>query len=84
MAFPGHDQHAQFAGETNQWWNTGEGNQRDGESCMQPLDPFEITTPYQSRDLTGYWEDGAVSSARENVMTRASAARLVQAAEPVS
>ena len=30
-------------------------------------------------DLTGYWEDGAVSSAREQVMTRASAARLVQA-----
>lgn len=30
-------------------------------------------------DLTGYWEDGAVSSAREEAMNRASAARLVQA-----
>lgn len=30
-------------------------------------------------DLTGYWEDGAVSTAREVVMNRASAARLVQA-----
>jgi len=31
-------------------------------------------------DLTGYWEDGAVSTLREQVMARASAARLVQAA----
>lgn len=30
-------------------------------------------------DLTGYWEDGAVSSAREHQLTRGSAARLVQA-----
>ena len=30
-------------------------------------------------DLTGYWEDGAMSTAREQVMARASAARLVQA-----
>ncbi len=30
-------------------------------------------------DLTGYWEDGAVSSAREHLLARASAARLVQA-----
>jgi hypothetical protein len=31
-------------------------------------------------DLTGYWEDGAMSSAKEQVMNRAAAARLVQAA----
>jgi alpha-mannosidase len=31
-------------------------------------------------DLTGYWEDGAVSTLREQIMTRASAARLAQAA----
>src|SRR6185295_13954082 len=31
-------------------------------------------------DLTGFWEDGAVSTLREQVMTRASAARLAQAA----
>lgn len=31
-------------------------------------------------DLTGYWEDGAVSTLREQVIARASAARLVQAA----
>lgn len=30
-------------------------------------------------DLTGFWEDGAMSSAREQVMNRASAARIVQA-----
>jgi alpha-mannosidase len=30
-------------------------------------------------DLTGYWEDGAVSTLREQMMARASAARLVQA-----
>ncbi len=30
-------------------------------------------------DLTGYWEDGAVSSAREHLLARGSAARLVQA-----
>ncbi len=30
-------------------------------------------------DLTGYWEDGAGSTAREEAMNRASAARLVQA-----
>jgi len=30
-------------------------------------------------DLTGYWEDGAVSTLREQVMNRASAARLVLA-----
>jgi hypothetical protein len=30
-------------------------------------------------DLTGYWEDGAVSTARENVLVRSSAARLVRA-----
>ena len=30
-------------------------------------------------DLTGQWEDGALSSAREHVMTRASAARIAQA-----
>ncbi|MEP7325842.1 MAG: glycoside hydrolase family 38 C-terminal domain-containing protein [Gemmatimonadota bacterium] len=30
-------------------------------------------------DLTGYWEDGAVSTLAEQVMARASAARLVQA-----
>ncbi len=30
-------------------------------------------------DLTGFWEDGAMSSAREQIMNRASAARIVQA-----
>ena len=30
-------------------------------------------------DLTGFWEDGAMSSAREQIMNRANAARIVQA-----
>ncbi len=37
------------------------------------------TLPRLRGDLTGYWEDGAVSSAREHVLARGSAARLVQA-----
>lgn len=35
-------------------------------------------------DLTGYWEDGAVSTTREQIMTRASAARIAQADAVVS
>lgn len=35
-------------------------------------------------DLTGYWEDGALSTTREQVMTRASAARIAQASAVAS
>jgi hypothetical protein len=35
--------------------------------------------PRIQADLTGYWEDGAVSTLREQVMARAGAARLTQA-----
>ena len=35
--------------------------------------------PRIQADLTGYWEDGAVSTLKEQVMARASAARLIQA-----
>ena len=37
------------------------------------------TLPEQRGDLTGYWEDGAASSAWETAMNQASAERLVQA-----
>lgn len=40
---------------------------------------YGATLPIVRGDLTGYWEDGAVSTAAEQAMTRASAARLVQA-----
>lgn len=40
---------------------------------------YGATLPRLRGDLTGYWEDGAMSTAAEQVMTRASAARIVQA-----
>ena len=37
------------------------------------------TIPEVRGDFTGYWEDGAASTARETAMSRAAAGRLVQA-----
>ncbi len=41
---------------------------------------YGATLPRIRGDLTGYWEDGAMSTAAEQVMNRAAAARLQQAA----
>jgi hypothetical protein len=40
---------------------------------------YGANLPVMSGDMTPYWEDGALSSAAEEVMTRASARRLAQA-----
>ena len=50
-----------------------------GESFRLFEEKYGSNLPVYSGDFTGYWEDGAVSSARETALNRLSAERLTQA-----
>lgn len=50
-----------------------------GEAFSRFEQAYGHTLPSYRGDLTGYWEDGAGSSAKETAMNRASAERLTQA-----
>ncbi len=46
---------------------------------FQALEPYAARLPVVAGDFTGYWEDGAASTARETAAARAASDRLVQA-----